>query len=234
MSYKYKFDKDNCMFRNTCTGFPNQCKSTCIPYMKMDFAVSMAGIPKDKRFPTRLMALNDAEEFAKLRQLKSNIVDFVSQGKTLLIQSPIPGNGKTTWSIILLLTYLDRVWPTVDFDKVPAIFLQTYKVLSLLKSDINKEFTLDTQDDWNHIKSCIYNSPLVVWDDLASTKLTSFEKAKLLEWVEHRNLWGLSNIFTTNMMGEDLRDCLGDRLYSRVANGSSLTVTFHNSDMRGC
>lgn len=233
MSYKYSFDKEKCMFRKTCTGFPESCKETCIPYMKMDYAVSVAGIPEEKRFPARLTALKDVEAFSTLRQLKYNMKDFVESGKTLLIQSPNPGNGKTTWSLILLLSYLDRVWPSVDFETIPAMFLQTYKVFSMLKSEISADYSIQSQEEWKDIKRAIYNSKLIVWDDLASTKLTAFEKGKLLEWLEHRSLWGLSSIFTTNLIDEDLRDCLGDRLYSRIVNGSSNVVTFKNEDMRG-
>ena len=40
---------------------------------------------------------------------------------------------------------------------------------------------------------------LVIWDDIAATKLGDFDQANLLTYIDQRKLQGLSKIFTGNL-----------------------------------
>jgi DNA replication protein DnaC len=73
---------------------------------------------------------------------------------------------------------------------------------------------------------------LVIWDDIAATKLGDFDHANLLTYIDQRKLNQLSNIYTGNLPQDQLQDALGNRLSSRVWNDSTV-VRFVGVDRRG-
>ena len=83
-----------------------------------------------------------------------------------------------------------------------------------------------------HIKNNILSADLIVWDDIATKGLTTFETELLLSYISNRISAGKSNIYTSNAIGQDLRDCVGDRLYSRIWNSSEV-IKFNGVDKRG-
>ena len=76
------------------------------------------------------------------------------------------------------------------------------------------------------------SADLVVWDDIATKGFTEFETESILNLVNNRIDAGKANIYTSNLAGEDLRQAMGDRLYSRVANMSE-QIIFKSFDKRG-
>ena len=54
----------------------------------------------------------------------------------------------------------------------------------------------------------------------------------LLNIINNRVDAGKANIYTSNLAGEELKQALGDRLYSRVANMSEMVI-FKSTDKRG-
>jgi len=73
---------------------------------------------------------------------------------------------------------------------------------------------------------------VVVWDDIASTKLSDYDIQQLLTLIDARVSEGLSNIYTGNITShEALTKAVGDRLASRIWNLSTL-VEFKGKDRR--
>ena len=73
---------------------------------------------------------------------------------------------------------------------------------------------------------------LVVWDDIASTKLSDYDIQQLLTIIDQRIADGLSNIYNGNLTShEAVANALGDRLASRIWNTSTL-VEFKGKDRR--
>ena len=83
-----------------------------------------------------------------------------------------------------------------------------------------------------HIKKHVLDADLVVWDEIAVSDLTKFEHEHLLNLVNTRIDYGKSNIFTSNQGPEELKEKLGERLYSRVVNLST-NIELFGSDKRG-
>lgn len=203
-------DFNSCWYKDVCT---NDCSTTCVRFNEMYSLMEQSGIPEKRWFPSTLYPDDcDYDAFMQLAEIKNNIVDFVNNGKSLYIYSKTTGNGKTTWSIKLVLKYFNEIWAGNGF-KCRAIFVNVPTFLQQLKNfnDPNNEV----------LKSLIFQVDLVVWDDIASTGLSSFDHTQLLTFIDRRVLECKSNIYTGNLAESDLEKSLGTRLASRVWNSST-------------
>ena len=213
--------KDDCWYKTVCTYEP--C-TNCIRYVEMKYLMEHSGLSKKRQKPIKLNGAYDQKAFKLLDEIRLDIVNFVENGESLYLYSEHTGNGKTSWSIKLLLRYFDQIWAGNGFRQrgyfisVPA-FLNQGKNFSDEKARQKLIKTLSTVD-------------LVVWDDIASTKLSDYDIQQLLVVVDQRIAEGLANIYTGNITSRDkLEIALGDRLASRIWNTSTL-VEFKGKDRR--
>jgi len=213
--------KDDCWYKSVCTYEP--C-TNCIRYVEMKYLMEHSGLSKKRQKPIKLNGAYDQKAFKLLDEIRLDIVNFVENGESLYLYSEHTGNGKTSWSIKLLLRYFDQIWAGNGFRQrgyfisVPA-FLNQVKNFSDEKARQKLIKTLSTVD-------------LVVWDDIASTKLSDYDIQQLLIVVDQRIAEGLANIYTGNITSRDkLEIALGDRLASRIWNTSTL-VEFKGKDRR--
>lgn len=213
--------KEDCWYKSVCTYEP--C-TNCIRYVEMKYLMEHSGLSKKRQKPIKLNGAYDQKAFKLLDEIRLDIVNFVESGESLYLYSEHTGNGKTSWSIKLLLRYFDQIWAGNGFRQrgyfisVPA-FLNQVKNFSDEKARQKLIKTLSTVD-------------LVVWDDIASTKLSDYDIQQLLVVVDQRIADGLANIYTGNITSRDkLEIALGDRLASRIWNTSTL-VEFKGKDRR--
>lgn len=213
--------KEDCWYKSVCTYEP--C-TNCIRYVEMKYLMEHSGLSKKRQKPIKLNGAYDQKAFKLLDEIRLDIVNFVENGESLYLYSEHTGNGKTSWSIKLLLRYFDQIWAGNGFRQrgyfisVPA-FLNQVKNFSDEKARQKLIKTLSTVD-------------LVVWDDIASTKLSDYDIQQLLVVVDQRIAEGLANIYTGNITSRDkLEIALGDRLASRIWNTSTL-VEFKGKDRR--
>ena len=213
--------KEDCWYREVCTYEP--C-TNCIRYVEMKYLMEHSGLSKKRQKPIKLNGAYDQKAFKLLDEIRLDIVNFVESGESLYLYSEHTGNGKTSWSIKLLLRYFDQIWAGNGFRQrgyfisVPA-FLNQVKNFSDERARQKLIKTLSTVD-------------LVVWDDIASTKLSDYDIQQLLVVVDQRIADGLANIYTGNITSRDkLEIALGDRLASRIWNTSTL-VEFKGKDRR--
>jgi DNA replication protein DnaC len=107
------------------------------------------------------------------------------------------------------------------------LFISVSKYFIALKDSISNQ-----SDYITHRKNNILDADLVIFDDLATKVGTTFELENLLSIIDTRINFGKSNIYTSNVTGNDLRERIGDRLYSRVIHTSE-NIEFFGSDKRG-
>lgn len=228
MIYKYEFLEDDCLWKDVCNKFnTHYCNGCCIRYMKMHYLVNNALLTKKQQHPDNLIPDEiDRLAFYSLFKIKENIVDYVKEGKNLFIYSNNNGNGKTQWSLKIMLKYFSKIWSSDGFT-VRGLFINVTRLCNALKDGITKDI-----DYLNHIKDNIYTADLVIWDDIGLKSLTSFEHDYLYSYINARMESGKSNIFTSNLIGEDFRNFMGDRLYSRIT-GCDDIITLRGKDKRG-
>lgn len=215
---------EDCLYYNFCDN--DDCTDSCIRYVEMKYLLKSSLIPKHLQKPISLYPESyDKEAFIKLKDIKSNIVNFVNNGKNLFIQSNHTGNGKTSWSIKLMLKYFDEIWAGNGL-KTRALFISVPQFLFKLK-DFNT-----TDLEFESLKKLIPVVDLVVFDDIGSTKISDYDNSQLLNYIDQRISNGKSNIFTSNVDNSKLESVLGNRLYSRVVT-NSIVIKFYGNDRRG-
>ena len=158
----------------------------------------------------------DLETFKLLKSIEEHINEFVRNGKNLYIHSTITGNGKTSWAIRMIQTYILNNWVEQDLYSCPALFINVPRFLLTLKDSITNQ-----SDYIDHIKQNIFDSDLVVWDEVGVKTLSDYDHEHLLNLINTRLDEGKSNIYTSNLIPEELRQKVGDRLYSRIVNIST-------------
>jgi DNA replication protein DnaC len=228
MAYEYIFDAEKCWYNKVCRKYKtDDCTEGCIRYMEMDFLMQNSGIPRNRQYPVLLTpSKQDMDAFLTLRDIKDDIVNFVKNGESVYIYSDNFGNGKTTWAIKLMQKFFDDIWAGNGF-RCRGIFIHVPTFLTKIKEGISRR-----DEDFEILKSRLMSVDLVVWDDIAATKLGDFDHANLLTYIDQRKLNQLSNIYTGNLSHDQLQDALGNRLSSRVWN-DSMVVRFVGVDRRG-
>ena len=213
--------KEDCWYKEVCVR--KDCAS-CIRYAEMKYLMDNSGIPKRRQLPERLQAGKyDRDAFEQLAGIKDDIVQFVENGENLYIMGENTGNGKTSWSIKLMLKYFDCVWAGNGFN-VRGYFQHIPALLTILK---------DFSTSHTALKSMLETVDLVIWDDIAATKLSDYDISQLLLLIDKRELDGKANIYTGNIVDKkSLSDMLGGRLASRVWNSNTTIIHIKGSDRR--
>lgn len=213
--------------RNKFCWYKDVCELTtcsfCIRYNEMRYLVDNSGIPFNRQYPEELLAGVDRDEFELLADIKDDIINFVNNGESLYICSENTGNGKTTWSIKLLLKYFNEIWAGNGF-RVRGLFIHTPTLLNQLKN-----FENPLNEDY---KKNIIEADLVIWDDIGSNYLSNYDNSQLISYIDQRVFSGKANIYTGNLVKDSqIKQALGDRLYSRICKGSTIVV-FSGRDRR--
>lgn len=217
----------NCPFAEKCNHI--DCDRFCLKRFKLSYYLDNSFIPENrrKRIPLYLDEDNcDLNAFKILSNIDNTIINFVSNGCNLFIYSQNTGNGKSSWSYRMCLSYISKMWshkglyPIVMFISVPRFLIE-------LKQNIDNRSS--------YVESILKNATkadLVVWDDIGSKNGTEFEVSNMLSIIDQRLADNKANIYTSNLCGEDLHTALGDRLYSRVFNNSEC-IELIGKDKRG-
>ena len=225
--YKYNFDAESCWYKNVCNYYKtDKCNNNCIRYNEMYYLMENSNIPKAKQFKNKLIPLpEDVENFQFLNNIKKDILNFVHEGENLYIYSAEFGNGKTTWAIKLMQAYFDKCWLGNGF-RIRGLFIHVPTFLTKCKDVISNK-----DNEFEELKQNLLTVDLVIWDDIATGKLSEFDHNNLLTYIDQRKLNGKSNIFTGNLNEKELTTAVGNRLKSRVWNDSSI-VEIYGKDRR--
>ena len=168
----------------------------------------------------------DYDTFVYLQEIRENVVNWVNEGHNIYLCSKETGNGKTTWGIKILKEYLacmsdySPLRPIGMFVNVPVYLNQIKRMMSTDQAELYR------------LQHDIDNARLVIWDDIVpGTTLTAFEHSTMLAHISYRDMQNSSNIFTANVEGKVLEECLGSKMASRIWNSSEV-IRFRGSDRR--
>lgn len=219
---------EKCWLENECKKLHCNDPQGCLIKYKLNYLYDEAGIPENKRKTQELFTDldgTDRTEFIKLKQIQNNILDFVNSGSNLYIYSLQAGNGKTSWSLRLAQAYLKKIWLKSEL-KCRVLFISVPSFLLALKANIS-----EPNEYYKHINENVLNCDLVIWDDIGSKIGTEFEISHLLSIIDARINMGKANIYTSNVLPEQLGNLLDIRLGSRIANASTC-IQFKGGDKR--
>lgn len=221
--YKIETYQTKCKLKNRCD--LNICNEFChrcytFNYLLENSLISTIYINGVKMKPDNI----DLDAFRRLKLIKDNILDWVNAHQNLLLMSSVCGNGKTTWSTKLLLNYFAEV-SKIGFG-ADGLFVSVSDLLSLYKNSIGTNDTYVLE-----LEKRLLEANLVVFDDIGTSIYTNYDIEKLFKIINERANRGLSNIFTTNMTVEVLKENMGNRLYSRIVEKSE-KIEFKGKDRR--
>lgn len=217
-----------CWLENECKKLHCDDPNGCLIQYKLNYLYDEAGIPENKRKTQALFTDEDGTdrpEFIKLKNIQDNIVDFVESGSNLYIYSLQAGNGKTSWALRLTQCYLKKIWLKTAL-KCRVLFISVPSFLLALKANIS-----EPNEYYRHITENVLDCDLVIWDDIGSKIGTEFEISHLLSIIDARINKGKANIYTSNVLPEQLGNLLDIRLGSRIANASTC-IQFKGGDKR--
>ena len=216
---------EKCWYKGICK---NECSSSCVRFVVMNNLCEGAHLPMKLRFPPDLYPDNvDYDSFIFLQDWKENVVDHTENGDNLYIYSTHCGNGKTSWSAKIIMKYFDKIWHYAGLNCM-ALYISIPEFLIKSKSHF-KQDTLEFEEFLELAKTV----PLVVWDDITDfDSLTEYEKTTMLALLDTRFNNNLSNIFTGNILKDNMRGDVSQRIYSRLWNYCD-TVEFKGNDRRG-
>lgn len=224
---------ESCPYKETCYKYKNNsCAENlfCIKAFKLDQLSDQAllTIPQRKYIPLRLDKDEcDKKAFAILKDIENNIQSNINLGFNIYLYSHTYGCGKTAWSLRLLNKWLDTIWHSSDI-KCRGLFVHIPRFLMSLKDNLFIEKNQYAQ----HIKENALDADLVIWDEIGSKGFTEFETENVLTLINARISAGKSNIYTSNLSPEELRQSVGERLYSRIINQSQV-IELVGLDKRG-
>lgn len=218
-----------CWYTKNCLKVDSDtCDEYCPKYTKMKYLITESRLGQKLWYPVILKAQKqDKEQFQQLTDIRSNIKNFVQQGKNLLIISKNTGCGKTTWATKLMLQYFNSIL-FETFCEPRALFINTVDFILRAKSKING--TIDK--DFEEICSLIKFVDLVIWDDFCVKSFSDYEHDLLYSYINTRIDNGKSNIYTANTSTDMLSKTLSNRLFSRVVFDSTV-IELLGEDVRG-
>ena len=218
---------ENCWLKKDCNKC--DCDKFCLRLFKLDYLYEEAGISLSQRAYKVLVTdkdKSDVEAFKILKGISTDVETFVKEGKNIYIHSAITGNGKSSWALRIVQEYFNKIWYQSEL-KCRALFISVPRLLIELKSNIS------TKSEYiQHIKDNILDADIVIWDDIATKTVTTFEAENLFSMIDARICLGKSNIYTSNLSDEDMLTALGDRLASRICN-CDYNIEFKGKDKRG-
>ena len=219
----FESHREDCWYKDTCV-LKDTCDS-CIRFNEVKFLMDTSGIPEAQQVPLKLIPEeSDYAQFKRLDAIKKDIVNFINEGNNLYITSNNSGNGKTSWTLKLMLRYFNEIWSGNGF-RVRGMFIHVPTFLNKLK---NFENPLPEE-----YKNNVLNCDLVIWDDIASTALSQWDYSQLLTYIDSRLLSKKSNIYTSNITNEyKLGEMVGARLCSRIYSSSEV-IELSGKDWRG-
>ena len=218
---------DKCWLKEVCN--QKDCDTFCMRHYKLNILYDYALIPLARRKHVALYLDDDEKDldaFTKLKEIETNIEDFISKGDNLFLYSSIAGNGKSSWSLRMVESYFNKIWYKSEL-KCKVLFISVPRFLLELKANISKE-----SEYIKFIMENVLDCDLVIWDDIATKLGTEFEISNMLSIIDTRINKGLSNIYTSNLSEKDLLNALGERLYSRIVNYSKYKIELVGKDKR--
>ena len=218
---------NDCWAKGYCKQYQTEyCNDNCIGYQQLKFLYRTSGMPtKYHHLHSLDLSKKDEKVQEKLEEFRDNVVEKVEEGKGIVMVSPNKGNGKTSWSCIIMNEYFKNIALENNM-KVRGKFISVPEFLQGLKDDFDRD---DKQME--KTKKHIREADLVIWDDIGAETPTRWVKETLYTFINYRISNDKSQIYTSNKTVSQLENVLGERIFSRI-KGQCLGVIFKGRDRR--
>ena len=217
------YKNTECWFVDSCEDSGIGCEM-CQLFLEMSWQMQNSGLSEAKQRPIKLRPEScDIEAFNVLSNIRRGVKEFVTSGSNLYLCSQYTGNGKTSWAIKILQSYLNLCCEG-NYENLLGMFVSTPQLLLKLKDFDNPLPFL--------YKRQLSTVDVVVWDDIAVSGMSNYDYTQLFTYIDSRLLSEKANIFTSNCSTRDeLEKVIGNKLASRIWDTSEI-VTLFGKDRR--
>lgn len=219
--YCYK-NGNECPYRNQCKEKTSNgdCYKLCSKLNEIDTLFYNANIPRAFLQPIVLYPDKiDIPVYEILSEIKNGIVGFVEKGINITITGKVRGNGKTSWGIKILQTYLHHIWFEPG-GRTRGLYVDVPEYFSQLKAEFDSK-----ERDAKEFAKDIDNADLVIFDNIDENRLSEWERTIMKQHIKRRINNGLSNIFIARYKDGQLIDMVGNDLaYYIQSNSQTLPI----------
>lgn len=223
----------NCWAESYCRGYPMKCGSDCVGWIQLSTVYHLSHMPVRYQRGVTLTLLaddqsqRDRDSYLYLKNWMLDVVKNVEDGRGLYIVSRHKGNGKTAWACKIMNEYFRHVALHNNM-RCRGLFVNVPSFLQELRDSMDSP-----SDDVDAKVDAIMRADMVIWDDIGTENPTSWVRERLYGYINHRYSNSLTQIFTSNVMLEELAHerFMGERIASRIA-GQCDIIEFHQRDRR--
>lgn len=200
------------------------------------FILTNSYLPRYQWVEDSLKALDDKDAFKRLVEIRKDLLKFLSSDlNNLVLCSNNLGNGKTSWAIKLMLTYVEKQKGKLDYVDEKKITLGRYDFCVFCQAVPflveMKQFGSNKSSYEMYDRLC--NTHLAIIDDLGAAPMSQYDYNIIYAIFEKRLFAGKPTIITTNFANrEDAEKELGPRLVDRIWRNSEV-IEFKNKGFRG-
>lgn len=200
------------------------------------FILNNSYLPKYQWIEDSLKALDDSESFKRLVEIRMDLSRFLSSElNNLVICSKNLGNGKTSWAVKLMLTYIEMQKGKLDYVDEKKINVDNYDYCVFCQSVPflveMKQFGSNKKSYEMYQRLCRTN--LAIIDDLGAAPMSQYDYNIIYAIFEKRLFEGRPTIVTTNFANKESAEKeLGPRLVDRIWSNSEI-IEFKNRGFRG-
>ncbi len=200
------------------------------------FILKNSYLPRYQYIEDNLVPDIDTTQFLRLREIRGNMRNFLnSSTNNLVLCSEHLGNGKTSWAVKLMLTYIELQKGKLDYVDENEVNVDNFDYCVFCQS---VPFLVEMKQFGNNKKSYemyqrLCKTNLAVIDDLGAVPMSQYDYNIIYAILERRLFSGLPTIITTNFVSKDLAEKeLGVRLADRIWNNSEI-IEFKSKGFRG-
>ena len=201
-----------------------------------DFILKHSYLPRYQWIEDSLSAGQDKDAFKRLSEIRKDIQAFLSSSvNNLVICSNNLGNGKTSWAIKLMLTYIEQQAGKLNHIDENLVNIDNYDYCAFCQS---VPFLVEMKQFGDNKKSYemyqrLCKTNLAIIDDLGAVPMSQYDYNIIYAIIEKRLFAGLPTIITTNFADKSLAEKeIAPRLIDRIWNNSEI-IEFKNKGFRG-
>lgn len=201
-----------------------------------EFILKHSYLPRYQWIEDSLSAGQDKDAFKRLSEIRKDIQAFLSSGvNNLVICSNNLGNGKTSWAIKLMLTYIEQQVGKLNHIDENLVNIDNYDYCVFCQS---VPFLVEMKQFGDNKKSYgmyqrLCKTNLAIIDDLGAVPMSQYDYNIIYAIIEKRLFAGLPTIITTNFADKSLAEKeIAPRLIDRIWNNSEI-IEFKNKGFRG-
>ena len=151
-------------------------------------------------------------------EVMQKIYDWLSKEKSIFYFCGNVGTGKTYFAASLW-NYLEEKKQNLRAYRESEFFSEIKKVIS---------------QDWDYgceIKR-LCESKWLILDDMGTSQMTDWQKEVLFTLIDTRISNGLPTLITSNLSLQDVKEILGDRVFSRLRSIKNTIIQLDGEDRR--